>query len=302
MSFPFGKAIFEQALAQTPGLSTWFIASFTLAGRFLLSALLLFALQPTRVTRSELSQGVGLGLFTGIGMQLQMDGLNFTEASTSAFLTQGYIVILPLVALAVERRLPPARVAVSVVTILLGLAILSGFDPKTFRIGRGETETLIASAFFAAQILWLGRARYRANRSGPVTVVMFAAIAVLLFPISALSAQSTGDYGAVLGSGAALLAFLTLVLLCTLAAFWLMNRFQPFLAPSEAGIIYGAEPVFASLFALVLPGLLSAAFAIDYPNERFTLRLLVGGGLVTLANVLLQLGSTKAVVPQSSKA
>jgi drug/metabolite transporter (DMT)-like permease len=68
-----------------------------------------------------------------------------------------------------------------------------------------------------------------------------------------------------------------------------MNRYQPEVSASEAGIIYGAEPLFASVFALFLPALFARWAGVAYDNERLTLRQLVGGGLVIAANVLLQI-------------
>jgi hypothetical protein len=53
----------------------------------------------------------------------------------------------------------------------------------------------------------------------------------------------------------------------------------------EAGIIYCAEPVYAALLALFLPGLISGLTGISYPNESIGWQLAVGGGLVTVANV-----------------
>ena len=43
------------------------------------------------------------------------------------------------------------------------------------------------------------------------------------------------------------------------------------------------------ILLLILPALLSAWAGIHYPNETATWTLLVGGGLITVANVLLQL-------------
>jgi len=80
-----------------------------------------------------------------------------------------------------------------------------------------------------------------------------------------------------------------LTVFCTLGAFTLMNVWQPKITATEAGLIYCGEPVFAAAMALILPGLISRWGGIDYPNEQATLNLLVGGGLITAANVLLQL-------------
>jgi drug/metabolite transporter (DMT)-like permease len=86
---------------------------------------------------------------------------------------------------------------------------------------------------------------------------------------------------------------------CTLIAFVLMNRWQPQLSATTAGLIYAAEPVFASLFALFLPAWFGKLGGFDYPNETATVHLLVGGSLITAANVLVQFNSSDhAVVPQ----
>jgi hypothetical protein len=68
-----------------------------------------------------------------------------------------------------------------------------------------------------------------------------------------------------------------------------MNTWQPEITATEAGLIYCVEPVFASAFALFLPAVISGWAGFHYDNEQLTWHLLIGGGLVTLANVLIQL-------------
>jgi drug/metabolite transporter (DMT)-like permease len=80
-----------------------------------------------------------------------------------------------------------------------------------------------------------------------------------------------------------------LTVFCTLGAFMLMVKWQPKITATEAGLIYCFEPVFASGMALFLPALFSRWVGFDYANETLTWRLLLGGGLITLANGLLQL-------------
>jgi hypothetical protein len=57
---------------------------------------------------------------------------------------------------------------------------------------------------------------------------------------------------------------------------------------TEAGMVYSVEPVFTSVLTLFLPAWISIWANINYPNESLTSRLLLGGGLITVANVLLQ--------------
>jgi drug/metabolite transporter (DMT)-like permease len=81
---------------------------------------------------------------------------------------------------------------------------------------------------------------------------------------------------------------LALCLFCSIGAFSLMNACQPKISATEAGLIYCFEPVFVSLIALFLPAWLSGLAGISYPNETATWSLLLGGGLITAANLLVQ--------------
>ncbi len=289
LSFPVIKALGLLLGARAPGLSTWFASAATVVVRFGSGALVLAALGWSKPTRPELLQGASLGLFSAIGMLLQMDALNFSSASTSAFLTQGYIVILPLVGALGARALPPLKTLVCVLVSAVGLAILSGFDWDGAHLGRGESETLLAACSFAVQILCLDAKRYRGNRPRVVTTIMFAGVALLLVPIVLCSMRGVAELGLLFATPLTLVLVFVLTVPCTIMAFSLMNRYQPEVSASEAGIIYGAEPLFASVLALFLPGIFARLAGIDYANEQLSARLLLGGSLVVSANVLLQL-------------
>jgi len=289
LSFPVMKALALLLSVQAPGISTWFVAATTLVLRFGLGAILLGPSSRARPTKSELAQGGSIAVFSAVGMLLQMDALNFSSASTSAFLTQGYIVILPLVAALSGRVWPPSKTIVCVCLSTLGLGLLSGFDWVSLRLGRGETETLLAACSFAVQILLLDHSGYRRNRSRVVTRVMFVCVAVVLAPIALYTMRTPAEATLLVSTPMALTLLFVLCVPCTVLAFSWMNRYQPELSASEAGIVYGAEPLFASLLSLFLPGIFSSLVDIRYENELLTGRLLLGGGLVISANVLLQL-------------
>ena len=80
-----------------------------------------------------------------------------------------------------------------------------------------------------------------------------------------------------------------LTVFCTVGSFSLMNAWQPKITATEAGLIYCIEPIFGSIMACFLPAWFSAWGGIHYDNETATWTLLMGGGLITIANVLLQL-------------
>jgi drug/metabolite transporter (DMT)-like permease len=296
LSFPVIRAIEMANAAWVPADSS-FVVIYTVAPRFMLALVVLLAVQAKggiRVTRGELKQGLFLGVFGAGGILLQNDGLRFTAASTSAFLTQFYAVLIPIWLAIRLRRNPGAVVWASTAMVLVGVAILGRFDWSTLRLGRGELETLGSSLFFMVQILCLEDKRYAGNRGSKVTLVMFVWGALLFGLMAAATAPSAHALTAPWASPSWVGLTLILTLFCTVGAFSIMNIWQPKITATEAGLLYCTEPIFASLMALFLPALFSAWAGVDYANERGTLNLLVGGGLITLANALIQLRGPRA--------
>jgi drug/metabolite transporter (DMT)-like permease len=299
LSFPVIKAVSLLHLRLLPQAGTWFSAIYCIAPRFVLSVIFMalwYRGRLWRPTRGEIRQGCLIGLFAAGGMLLQNDGLQFTSASTSAFLTQLYAVMIPIWVAVHGRRVPGVRILVSCVMVLAGVAILGHFDPlNPFRaghglsFGRGEWETLLCSVFFMGQILMLERKRYASNRPEQITFLIFATQAVLFGLLSLVTTPSTKALVAPWTSVPWLGLMLVLTIFCTIGAFSLMNAWQPKITATEAGLIYCIEPIFGSAIALFLPAGLSVWCAIDYPNERLSWSLVVGGGLITAANLVLQL-------------
>ena len=292
LSFPVIKAIVLLHAELVPTGGTWFAAIYTVAPRFVLATALLLTWRPReiwRLTGGEWKQGVIIGLFAAAGMLLQNDGLQFTAASTSAFLTQFYAILIPVYLAVRQRRNPGFFVWASCALVLAGVALLGRFDWHSWQFGRGEWETLLCSLFFMGQILWLGKKEFAANRPAQLTFAIFATQAVVFCALAGATTPSVGALVAPWTSPAWLGLTVVLTLLCTIASYSIMNAWQPKITATEAGLIYCIEPIFGSLMALFLPALFSKWAGIDYPNELATLNLLIGGGLITAANLLIQL-------------
>ncbi len=296
LSFPLIKAVVFTHGQLLPGSGNWFITAMTVAPRFLLAAgvmLVIARAQLGSLSRGELRQGLLLGVSNALGMLFQVDGLQFTSASVSAFLTQFYAIMIPVVVALRVRRAPPAVVWVCAALVLAGVAILGRFDFRALHLGRGELETLLSSVFFMWQIFVLEDKRCVANRVLPVTTVMFVTEAVIFIAMAFGTASSPAACLVPWTSGPWLAFTGLLTVCCTLGAFLLMVKWQPKITATEAGLIYCFEPVFASLMALFLPALFSRWAGFNYANEIVTWQLLAGGGLITLANVFIQLKPPK---------
>lgn len=299
LSFPTVKALALVHAAIQPGCGNWFTATATVGPRFVIATVALLFIQlflartrpgaRGRTTRAEWKQGVLLGLFATGGMILQNDGLQFTEASTSAFLTQLTAILIPLFVAFRLRKNPGRLVWFCCALVMCGVAILGRFDWRALSLGRGEIETLLSAFFLAGQILTLDRPGFSGNRVMRITLVMFATEAVIFSGMATATAPDLAALFAPWTSPAFIALTLLLVVFCTLGAYLLMNAWQPKVTATEAGLIYCFEPIFGTLFALFLPGIFSATFGINYANESFTWTLLTGGALITAANMLLQL-------------
>jgi len=291
LSFPLSKTILFLNGQLLPESGSWFSAIYTVAPRFLLGVLVLVMVKPWAwrgLTRGEVKQGGVIGLFATAGMLFQNDALQFTAASTSAFLTQFYAITIPVYLAVRARRSPGAVVWTSCALVLVGVAILGNFNWRELHLGRGEWETLLSSFFFMGQILWLEKKEFAANRAFELTLVMFATQAAIFAVLAGVTAPGVQALIAPWTSPAWLACTGVLTLVCTLGAFGIMNAWQPKITATEAGLIYCVEPVFGSVMALFLPALFSLWAGINYPNETGTWALLMGGGLITAANILIQ--------------
>jgi drug/metabolite transporter (DMT)-like permease len=291
LSFPVMKALALEQQKLLPDAGSWFFTALGVMIRFGAAGLLMLPWlfrAGGKISRREIEQGLLLAAFGAGGILFQMDGLAYTAASTSAFLTQGYTVFIPLWLMVTTRRWPSVKVVLSVALVLAGVAVLANLNLRALKIGRGEMETIIATLFFTAQILALEHPRYSANRPVPFSIVMFLAMAAFSAPLVWATAPHAAACLQAYASPAACAFMVSLVLVCTLGGYLLMNRWQRRVGATEAGLIYCLEPLCASALALFLPAWLSAWANLDYPNERLTARLLIGGALVTAANLLLQ--------------
>lgn len=291
-SFVLAKA---SVLAQLPfatGESIWFIAAHNLAPRFAIGVLVLLALYRGRVlqlTRLEWNQAVFMAVASFAGCMLQTDGLQRTTAATTAFLTQFYVILIPLWWALMQRRRPSWSVLVPAMLVLAGVAVLARVDWHTFRIGRGETEILLATGFFSLLLCSLNWPAFATNRAERTSAGMFLLETGLFAAVSVATCREPAHLFTPYTSPGWLGLVLVVAVLGTTGPFVVNNHWQRFITPTEAGLVYSFGPVIAALLEVVLPAQLARWTGIDYPNQPLTAVLVTGGALILAANVLIQL-------------
>jgi drug/metabolite transporter (DMT)-like permease len=289
LSFPLVRALELVQEKSAPHVSDFVLACGDMVMRFGLAAVLLFFLyghQLRRVTRLEWSQAIGLGVLASGGIYLQNLGLAWTDASISAFLTQLYTLIVPLIVAVRDWRWPTLRIVIACAMVLAGAALLSPGLLTHFVLGPGEVVTMFGTFFFAAQIVWVERPRYARNRSGVVTLIMFALIAAVSALIYPLAGGTVRDGVDLFRTGSVWALTLALAVFCSVVSFYVMNTWQRFISATEAGLIYCVEPIIATVLCGFLPRWISGWAGIDYPNETLRWGLFAGGALIVGAAVL----------------
>jgi drug/metabolite transporter (DMT)-like permease len=289
LSFPLLRGLQLAQHEAAPDVPESLLACANMAMRFGVAAILLlpfYGWNLFRVTGREWSQATGLALFASVGLYLQTLGLARTDASVSAFLTQLYTLIVPLIVAVRDRRLPSHRVIAACALVLVGAAMLSPGFMTHLTLGAGELVILLSSIFLAGQIVWVERPVYAENRAGLVTLIMFVMMAAV-FGAGFLATGGTPPMvKRLFGTPALEELALALVLFCTAFNFLIMNAWQRRITATEAGLIYCIEPVIATVLSSFLPGLISGLAGVSYPNEALPWTLLAGGVLIVTATVL----------------
>lgn len=242
-----------------------------LALRFSFAAALLFVVfhrgLRAPLDRRSLAGGLFCGTLLFLGYAFQTAGLRFTTASRSAFITGLYIVIVPLLASLLTRRMPRVVEAAAVTAAVSGTWLMtstaSGIDLNT-----GDWMTLVCAFAFSAHILAVAHWTHRLNYEW-LTVLQVGAVAAW-----SLATFSVMETPMVRWTPSLFFALGATGALATALAFSLYTWAQRHTTATRAALIFALEPVFAGLTAWLWAG------------ELWNLRSVSGAALI-LAGILL---------------
>jgi drug/metabolite transporter (DMT)-like permease len=195
--------------------------------------------------RPGLWAGALAGALLGAGYALQTAGLERTTVSSTGFITGMYVVLTPVLGLALFR-MHVARVAwIGVGLATFGLALLSGVHAGSVV---GDLLVLAGAAVYALQIVLMERFAPRFDVIAFTLVEMLTAFAGLLVVALALGQMEVPHgwtvWGALLVTGvfASALAFL--------AQTWAQRR----TSATQTALAFSLEPVWAAFFGITLAG------------------------------------------------
>lgn len=225
-------------------------------------------LEPSFVIR-----GVVLGVFLFAGFAFQTVGLRDTTPARSAFITGLYVLLVPVVLLALFRRVPRVSSLAGVVLSAVGLYYLTLPDVDTAAgLSRGDWLSLACSVAYAFHLVLTER---YAPKEGAAALV-----AVQLWVVALLSALSLPFVEARVEWAP---AFVGAVLFCGVFASALAIGMQTWAqartSSVRAAIIFSLEPLFA------------AAYSVAMGYEKLGVREWVGGGFIVLGVLVSELGT-----------
>lgn len=246
--------------------------------RFVLATVVAVAVWPrslASIDKDTMGKGLALGVLYGVGFLLQTIGLTMTSASASAFITGTMVVFVPLVHRVVDgARIKPNHVF-SIIMVLIGLWLFT--SPESQGVNLGDVLTLFSAILWAVYLtyidVWTTEIRHDTQKQNALVILQFVAT-VILAGIGVGVDRSQGTSLNVMFDRDLILGLLYCGIFASVIPTFVQTRYQQYTHPVRAGVIFAIEPLAASFIAWV---------AI---NEQFTVRQLIGGGVLLAAIVL----------------
>ena len=242
-----------------------------LATRFTIAAIAMILLRPVvslRFEAGDIRYGALIGVVLAFGYITQTIGLDMTTAATSGFLTGLYVVFTPLIAWLFRRQKVSGKVALGVLFSIVGMGIFSGAANSTeFQVG--QIWLVVCAVLYAVHILLLGHYGKTRN-SYRFAMLQIAFVALVTWGFALVDGYQPPPNFEVW------FAVLFTALLSTVLAFWIQTWAQTLLDPARVALLITSEVIFTALLAIGLG------------QEPLTLAIVVGGGMMLTAMLIVE--------------
>jgi len=237
-SFPLMKIVFD------------YIPAFAfLSIRFLMAAAVLSAIcfrSFAKLNKRTIAYGTILGLFMFGGMGFQAVGLYTTSASNSGFITGLSVVMVPIVSALLLKKKPDRSSFIGVALAFAGLFFMSGGLNPDFNFG--DFLTFLCAICWTFQIIFVDRFTQTEDAR------LLAIIQLLFTGIASSVLWLTVDIGkTVVFNGTVIMIILITSVFGSALAYVVQAIAQKDTTPTHTSLIFTAEPVFAAIFAMIIP-------------------------------------------------
>jgi len=217
--------------------------------RFVLAALIagvLFARRISFKQRGEVWAGVLIGFFLFLGYAFQTEGLKFTAASKSAFITGLFVVMVPPLSYLILKEKPRIFSILGLILAVCGLYLMT--RPKGSEFNTGDLLTFFCAVSFSLQVLFVHIYTKRYDFAN------LAFIQILVTTLLSIPSVFLFDRIKLVYHPYLIFSLLVCAVLATTLAIIIQNRMQKDTTAVKASLIYAMEPVFAAVFSFLLLG------------------------------------------------
>lgn len=224
-------------------LSTFNFLALRFGLAFLLCALIFYK-KIIHIDIATLKSGSIIGILLFSSFALQTLGLQFTSAAKSGFITGFSVVIVPIITSILIKKVPEMKNIIGVLLALVGLSCLSLDSLSGINIG--DFLTLLSAFGFAMQIIAVDK--YTSKVDSINLAIVQIGVVALLSTIFTFSFESP----TLPNNSTTWVAILITAILATALCFILQTTMQQYTTPTNAALIYTAEPLFGAIFAYLL--------------------------------------------------
>ncbi len=259
-----------------------------MAVRFLAAGLILFVIFHGRIRTASLKlwrDGAIIGVILTAANYLQYEGIKYTSASNSAFISSISVLLVPVMVAVLSKKLPRFMVVIGVLTASVGMVFVCGIASLDFSVppfihlsytplNFGDMLTFFCAILYAVYLIVCDNF---ASKHDPISLnaVHLAACgfsALIIWPM--LPGQRADFF-----HWEVILLIIYCATFASALAYLLMLRAQKYATPTHVALIFALEPVFAAIFATIIPDMMGNV-------ELMTVSSVVGSSLIVIGIVV----------------
>lgn len=219
-----------------------------------------------KTTKSILFGSLIIGILNAVAYLCQTIGLETVHSARAAFITGSSIIFVPFLAPLFKLNKPSGLDMLCALIGFLGLYVLMGITH--FHITPGDLWVFFGAISFSLQITYL----QRLNKV--IDNYQLLAFYQLLFTVPFVLLFTKGHSFSAALQPQALIAIVFCAVFATSLAYYLQNKYQKLTSVSKAALIFALEPVFASIFGVLI-------------NHESLAKTTIYGGLLLLLSLIL---------------
>lgn len=216
--------------------------SFFVLLRFAVASLLMLLICLPRLKKLDrvmLRRGAIVGLALGVTNLTFVVGIQGTSISRAGVINNLFVLIIPLLARLLWKEAVNKLHLVGIVLASLGIGMLAGSGAAGF--SRGDMFSTLCALFIAIHIITVSKV-LKDDDVWLVSLVQFGVVSLMAGATTLLLSAPSFEVS-LQGAGSILYCAIFPTVIC----FTLQNRYQRYVTPTQAGLIYTLDPVWSLL-------------------------------------------------------